>query len=164
MNRSLVLIFVLFSWFSLTGELCTKALVYGKDYRTQPKAELYENGFNEVMETTVKTLENMGYKVHHIDEAKGQVVTGWMPVESDSHYFDLFGRKDFGASDGAYYQLIVDFFQVGSKVKVSISTVAKTIVGRLHTNNKLERKIHRQLADLLRAPQIQMTNVGVDKK
>ncbi|MBI4411696.1 MAG: hypothetical protein HY541_04350 [Deltaproteobacteria bacterium] len=158
------LVFLLFLWLVSTGQTCTKEIVYGKDYYTQPKTAWFSNDKATVMASIQKTLERFGYQIHNIDEEKGRITSGWRPVEGDSHYFNLFGRKDYGISDGAYYRLTVDLAQEGSQVKVAVGTTIKTVVGQLETSGKLERRIIDQLETYLRPPQIEMSNVGVRKK
>lgn len=164
MFRALYIIFFLLLWFGSTGQTCTKEIVYGKDYYTQPKTAWFSNDQATVMTAVQKTLEQLGYQLHNIDNEKGRIVTGWRPVEGDSHYFNLFGRRDYGISDGAYYRLTVDLAQEGSQIKVAVGTTIKTVVGKLETTGKLERRIIDQLETYLRPPQIEMTNVGVRKK
>ena len=155
---------LLFLWFGSTGKTCTKEIVYGKDYYTQPKTARFSNDQATVMAAVQKTLEQFGYQIHNIDESKWRLTTGWRPVEGDSHYYNLFGHRDYGISDGAYYRLTVDLAQEGSQIKVAVGTTIKTVVGKLETSGKLERRIIDQLETYLRPPQIEMTNVGVRKK
>lgn len=164
MFKSLSIIFLFLLWFGLTGQTCTKEIVYGKDYITQPKSAWFSNDKETVMSAVQKTLEQFGYQIHNIDGERGRITTGWQPVLGDSHYYNLFGHRDYGISDGAYYQLTVDLAQEGSQMKVLVGTTIKTVVGKLETSGKLERRIIDQLETYLRPSQIEMTNVGVRKK
>lgn len=164
MNKAGIALGLLVLWFATTGELCTKAIVYGKDYHTKPYAQLYPYNRETLLEGAKKTLEQQGYGINYVDEAKGQIVSGWRSVEGDSHYYNLFGRKDYGVTDGAYYQMVIDFLTEGSKVRVTASTTTKSIAGRFHSSGKVEKRFHAQLADYLRSPLIEMTNVGVDNR
>lgn len=164
MKSFLKIAFLVFYWVSFSGQVCTKEIVYGKDYYTDPQKAYFQNDKSEVFQAVSKTLELYGYEVYNIDESKGRITSGWRPVEVDSHYFDLFGTKDYGSSDSSYYQLLVDLTEEGTQIKVAVATKVKSIVGRLYSSSKIERQIIHQLEDYLRSPQIEMTNVGVRKK
>lgn len=164
LHRVLILILMIGLWFSLTAQLCTKELVYGRDFYTDPIHETFPNGKGSVMAAVQKTLDKMGYETQVVDESKGEYITGWKPVAVDSHYFNLFDRRDYGAADGAYYQLVVSLSDVGSRVKVGVGTKVKTIVGKLKSTDRVERKVLAQLRDYLRSPVIELTNVGVKQK
>jgi hypothetical protein len=164
MLKALTLISVLFLWFSTTGQMCTKDIVYSKDYYTQPVSQYFDTDKATMMETVNRALEHDGYEIYNIDEAKGRYITGWKSVESDSHYLDFFGRRDYGLADSVYYQLVIDLLDEGSRVKVVASTTIKSIAGPMKSSGKVEKRIIAQLKDYLRAPQLIMTNVGVRKK
>lgn len=151
-------------WTSFSGQLCTKKMVYSKDYYTNPWKAHFDADQASVFKTVEKTLNRFGYELTVKDEVKGSFVAGWRPVEADSHYVNLFDRRDYGVSDGAYYQLTVDLSQEGSRVKVLVATTVKSIVGPLLSSGKVEKRILLQLQDYLRSPQVEMTNVGVEKK
>jgi hypothetical protein len=76
----------------------------------------------------------------------------------------MFGRKDHGTTDGSYYQLIVDIMPETSRIKMLVSTTVKSITGKIETNEVVERRVIKQVDHLLRSPQIEITNVGVEKK
>lgn len=164
MQKVLILIGVVFISFSFSAQTCTKEIVYGRDYYTTPKKAYFQADRTEMMESIQKALEQQGYEVQNIDESKGRVTSGWRAVEVDSHYFDLFGRKDYGSSDGAYYQVMVDLMEEGAQTKILVSTKVKTIVGKLESSGKVERRLLETIEDFLRPPQIELTNVGVRKK
>ncbi len=164
MKRSFYSIAILFFWLSFSGQMCTKEIVYSKDFYTTPQKAYFQTEKVELLTTIQTVLERLGYEMQSVDKEKGNMVTGWRPVEGDSHYFDLFGTRDYGTSDGAYYQLLVDVTEEGGNKKVAIATKVKTIVGKLESTGKVEKRILSQLEDLLRSPQIEMSNVGVRKK
>ena len=163
-QKILIVVFCLSSWFFLSAQGCTKKIVYGKNYNTIPSKAYYSTDKASVMDALKRVLENNSYEILSFESEAGRILTGWKSVESDSHYFDLFGRKDYGATDGAYYQLIGDVLSDGSQIKVLVSTTVKSIAGKLETNGVVERRVLKQLNDLLRSPQIEITNVGVEKK
>lgn len=158
---TLLLVFV---WLATTNATCTKELVFAKDHLTPPEKIYVKTDKNSAMEALKKTLAKLGYEIISADEERGKIVTGWRPVESSSHYFNLFGSKDFGSSDGAYYQLLADINEEGSQMKLLVATKVKTIVGKLETNKVVERRVLKQVEDYLRPPLIEMSNVGVRNK
>lgn len=164
MKRIFQITFLLLYWFSFSAQLCTKELVYGRDFYTDPVHETFDNDRISVMAASQKVLENLGYEIQVTDESKGELITGWRPVEAESHYLKLFERPDYGAADGAYYQLTVDLTDVNSRMKVAVGTKVKTIVGKLDSSKKVERRFLDQLRDQLRPSLIELTNVGVRKK
>lgn len=163
MKRVLFNLILVACWMSLSGQLCTKKIVYSRDFFTQPVVRDYEHNRATVWDAVQSTLERMGYPINRL-EGEGRIETGWLPVEADSHFVNLFERKDYGLTDGTYYQVIVDMEESGSILRVAISTTVKSIVGKVESTKKIERRIFRQLDDVLRSPQIEMTNVGVTKR
>lgn len=163
-QKSLIALALLFVWVGTSAQLCTKAIVHGRDYDTQPKTETYEHNRKTINEAIEKTLDHFGYDIVSKNEEGGNFVAGWKPVTVDSHYFDLFGRKDYGLSDGAYYKLLVDIIPQGQRMKVAVATTVKSVSGKLNSSGKLEKKFIKQLSAYLRSPQIEMTNVGVTEK
>lgn len=159
----LVIMFIL-SWFGMTAETCTRVIVYAKDYHTDPRKASYSTNQVTIIAALRESLKLFGYEIHLVDEERGKIISGWRPVESDSHYAKLFDRRDYGVSDGAYYQVVIDLIQEGPQVKVMVGTLVKSLAGRLESSGKVERRILDQLADNLRSPQIEMTNVGVTER
>lgn len=164
LQKNVTLIVCIFMWFSMTGQLCTKKIVYGKDYYTTPYVVYFRASRQQVFDATQKNLELLGYELNQVDMFNGKLSTGWKPVSADSHYFDYFGRKDFGFSDGAYFQLVVHITDSGNDIKVSVSTLIKSISGPLKSSLKLEKQLVQKLKNNLRSTQIEMTNVGVEDK
>ena len=163
--KNFIKVFLVVIWFSVfSGQLCTKVMVYGKDYNSAPVSGVYRNGRTEILQAVQKGLEIQKYEVATVDTDAGSIKSGWKPVETDSHYFDLFGRKDYGATDGAYYRMNVDLIEQGDSTKVIISTTVKSILGRLETTGKVEKRLKDYLENALRSPNIEMTNVGVKNK
>lgn len=160
----LQLFFVLFFWMAFSGQMCTKAIVYGRNYNTNPWKAYFETDNASVVSSLEKAFAKFGYEVVESDSSRGRFLTGWRPVEADSHYFNMFERRDYGISDGAYYQMQVDLSQESEQVKVVISTTVKSISGPLESSGKVEKRLLTQLQDFLRSPQIEMTNVGIENR
>ncbi|MBX7147622.1 hypothetical protein K1X76_00930 [bacterium] len=152
-------------WFTLfSGQLCTKVMVYGKDFNSVSTSAVFRNGRTEILEAVQKGLEALKYQVTVVDAEAGSVKSGWKPVEVDSHYFNLFERRDYGGADGAYYKMNVDLIEQGDSTKVVISTTVKSLIGRLESTGNVERRLKEYLEDALRSPNIEMTNVGVKNR
>lgn len=143
---------------------CTKVVVYGMNTTTKPLTHSYSTNLNTALQEVQEALKTLGYKVQHVNDATFQVKTGWLPVKGHSHYMDLFNRKDYSASSGSYYQLLVDMTSDGNKVNVTVSTTVKSVAGRLSSSQVVERQFLTRLDDLMRSPQIQLTNVGVTER
>ncbi len=142
---------------------CTKVLVYGKDH---PAAATIEKKFSapakETFESGKKALDMLGYKIDDSDEAKGSIRSGWMSTKSNSHYLDLFERKDYGTT-GAYYRVEISIEEEGGKSVVTISTPVRSLVNHVISSGREERRVLNKMADLLRREDFEMTNVGVQE-
>ena len=147
-----------------SAQLCTKVVTYASKVGTDPVAHEYSTDTYTALEKTKKALDILGYEIVTVDESRNQITTGWKPVTSDSHYMNLFGRPDYAAADGAYYQVIANISQTGSKVEVSLSTNIQSVAGKLSSSKRIENDIFKQINTYLRSPQIIMTNVGVQER
>lgn len=144
-----------------TAQMCTKVVTYGRSTSTDVVTRSFAVDMTTALNETQKAMTTLGYQVLSVDESRNRVTAGWRPTTSDSHYMDLFGRKDFAAATGAYYQLVADFSDDAGKVKVSLSTTVQSVAGKLSSSKIEEEKFFNKLEDYLRSPQILMTNVGV---
>jgi len=163
-HKIFYIIGILTFWFMTTAASCTKVVTYGVDTHTLEVTHTYKSNVPTVLQQSKAALESLGYSVLRVDESRNRITTGWLPVKSDSHYFPLFGRADYSAAAGAYYQMIVDVFTDANDVKASASTLVKSISGRLESSLKAENKFLERLDDFMRSPQIEMTNVGVTER
>jgi hypothetical protein len=143
---------------------CTKVVVYSRDVKNDAVTRSYRTDVYTAMEQTQRALEALNYKVLLVQEGMDQMKTGWRPTPPDSHYFSLFGRKDYSGNAGVYYQVIVDFVDDGTQVKVSVYTQIKSLVGKLKSSFVIEKKVLAKLDDFLRSPQIEINNVGVTER
>lgn len=163
-KNALKFLLLIVVWHFTTAQMCTKKIAYAKDYSTSPLKDYFLVDKATAYQAIQKALENQGYEVQSMDQELGKINTGWRPVTSDSHFVKLFNRRDYGVSDGAYYKMNVDVSEENSNVKVLVSTTVKSIVGPLESSGVVERKVLKQVEDSLRSPQIEMTNVGVERK
>jgi len=164
MRRYLKTLGLIFFVIWVTAGMCTKVITYGTDSRTTPVVKSYSSNIAITLEKARKALDQLGYNVLYVDEANREVVTGWIPTKSDSHYLLLFQRKDYAASDGAYFQIHVEAEEDAGKVSVSVWTEVKSLSGNLSSSYVVENEILKQLDDYMRSPQIIMTNVDVKER
>lgn len=143
---------------------CTKVMVYATDHVTDAVTKKYTGEPATVYEKSRKILELMGYQITAADDYQYQITTGWQPVKSDSHYLELFKRRDYAASDGSYYQMSVACVAEGAFTRVDVKTAVKSASGKLSTSKSLEKAFLSRLDDALRSPQIQVTNVSVENR
>lgn len=143
---------------------CTRVVATASDHVTEPVVKSYPGAPEQIYSQSMRVLANMGYETPTADNAQFQIVTGWKAVTSGSHYLELFNRQDYAATDGAYYQLMVNIAADGVYSKVEVKTNAKTLAGKLTSSKRLERAFLLRLDDALRSPQILITNVGVQNR
>jgi hypothetical protein len=147
-----------------SANMCTKVVAYGTDSYTPSVNKSYYSNLQTVLDQSDAVLKNMGFAVNSTDESRNRITTGWRPVSSDSHYLTLFGRKDYSAASGSYYQLVIDIADSTPQIRVSVSTAVKSMSGRLTSSQVIENTFLSKLDDQLRSPQIEMTNVGVKSR
>lgn len=143
---------------------CTKVVTYSTTVTTAPIEKSYSTSIYVAMEKTKKAFESLGYEVIRVEESQNQIVTGWRPTLSNSHYLDLFKRPDYSANAGAYYQMVADISEQNNRVKVVVYTNVKSVVGNLVSSKVLENKFFDRLGDFIRSPQIEITNVGMTER
>lgn len=143
---------------------CTKVVVYGVDTVTEAVTERYSSNVATAVQKAEEALKSLGYHVLQVDHATGRIKTGWRPVKASSHYLTLFKRREYSASQGAYYQLVVDVREDGPWVAVSVATLVKSVAGRLSSSHVVEKAFLKRFSDFMRSPQIEMTNVGVAER
>lgn len=158
-----VCLLLIVSFFATAGA-CTKVVTYGKDFKTNAISHTFSSNSAIAMELSKKALETLGYKIENYNLESGQIVTGWQPTTSGSHFLRLFKRKDYSGNAGVYYQFNVVVTEQTTGVLVSAYTTIKSIVGPLESSKQLENKFFKQLKTYMRSPQIIMTNVSVEER
>lgn len=151
-------------FWGLSAGMCTKVVAYGTTVQTDAVMADYSSSVETTMESAKKALESLGYSVLDEDLLQRRITTGWVPTTSDSHYLPLFKRKDYGASVGGYYQLIIDFTEDASKIRVTAYTKVQSVSGSLSSSHVEEKKLLTRLGNHMRSPQIVITNVGVQER
>ncbi|OVE81699.1 hypothetical protein BVY03_02890 [bacterium K02(2017)] len=154
---------IVIAWLS-SSAMCTKVVTYAKDYQTDSIDHSYSSNTAIALRQSQRALESLGYEISRVDETRFNIITGWLPTKSDSHYMPLFKRRDYSANAGAYYKLVVSISTDANKIKVSVHTIIKAISGKLKSSYVLENKFLKRLDNFMRSPQIEMTNVGVKER
>lgn len=143
---------------------CSRPLVTGRDVEMKSVTMSFNAPLIATFEAAEQALRNMDYKVEYADKDQGVLRTGWMPTKVDSHYLELFGRRDYGIT-GAYYHVAVRITADGPSVsKLEVSAPIRTIISRMHSSHVIEKKFLAKVKDLLRPADIQVTNIGVVEK
>ncbi len=143
---------------------CTRPLVTGRDYKMEPLSQTFNAAKVAVVEAAEMALTSLDYKVEYVNADDGALRTGWRPTTIDSHYLELFGRQDYGAN-GAYYHMTIRIESVAPSVsKVIVATPIRSIVAKMKTSHRLEKKFLAKLGDMLRPADIDVTNIGVMEK
>ena len=146
------------------ASMCTKVITYAADHPTEAVVHAYSSNIAVAMQQAQKALATLGYEVAQVDESRNQIITGWQPSKSDSHYMELFKHKDYSGNSGAYYKLVVDVFEEAPRVKVSVYTIVKSLSGNLTSSHVVENQLLKRIDDYMRSPQIEMTNIGVQER
>ncbi len=159
MKISLVSFLVILGIGSLAA--CNTPLVTGRDIAMKPVYKTFSSPVVATFEAAEKALNDMDYKVEYADKDQGVLRTGWMPTTADSHYLDLFDYKDYGVT-GSYYHLTVRITEDGpSKSIVEVQAPLRTIVTRMKSSYRQEKKFLARVRNYLRPADIEVTNIGV---
>ncbi len=139
---------------------CSKPALYGTLQNSEDIVRYYQASPEETFRAVKSSLLFHGYSLKKVDEEMKTLETYWQPTTSDSHYVEVFGRKDFGTV-GAYYrfQIKVEPWNKGSKV-VMIN-VANSIISNLKSSEREEDSIFTKIDDFTRHRDIQVTNIGL---
>lgn len=107
-------------------------------------------------------LTEAGLAVASEDLAAGVITTKWAPVTSDSHYVDVFGRRDYGVTN-SYYQLDLRISFDGGRALVQAAARAKTLAARFKSSGIQERKVLDLIGAYLRTNEPEVTNLGINE-
>lgn len=142
---------------------CTKVMVYGKDRPVDPVVRHYAATPQDVYAAAKSVLTEMGYKIGFDSDKRYRLRTGWQPTTADSHYVELFGRKDYGTV-GAYYRIHLYVEESDGASDVSIMSTPRSTVPNVKSSGRVEKKILDLIANQLRPDDIEITNVGLQEK
>ena len=149
---------------SLLGPLtaCNRKIIYSKDRAMEPISKLFNTSLDEAYKTSKEAILRLGYRIDREDEPQKSFRTVWLSTKADSHYVDLFDRRDYGTV-GAYYRLQVKVTEKQGQADVEIEAPVRSIIGRMKSSHIEEKKVLKKMADLLRKEDFEMTNVGVEE-
>jgi hypothetical protein len=139
---------------------CSKPLLYGNLQETEEIVKTYQVPPAEAFRAAKEALLFKGYSLKQEDPTNFILETYWQPSTADSHYVNVFGRKDFGTV-GSYYRLVVKITPKGNGSRVGISNVAKSFISNLKSSQQEEDKIFEKISDFTRKQDIQVTNIGL---
>ena len=147
----------------VTLSACTKPLA---NARVAPDVQYISRSFpanaNDTYYAVRWALNEAGYPVAGEDLASGIITTKWVPVTSDSHYIELFGRRDFGVTN-SYYQLDLRIGYDNGRATVQIAARAKTLAANFKSSGIEERKVLDFIGSYLRIGEPEITNLGVSE-
>lgn len=143
---------------------CAKPLADAKTYTMKPVVRVIPSDPNTIYYGIKWAMDEMGYPLGEEDLVGGVVESKWVPVGAASHYVDVFKRKDYGATDGAYYKMnirIIPGVAGGSEVRAW--TEVKSLVINVKSTGDKERTILQKIAEHSRGNMIKVTNIGVEE-
>lgn len=145
------------------GPACSHVVVRGTEQQLTPFSKVFKGSRETVWGAAKQALTDEGYKILEDRPAEGILETGWIPAKAASHYVDLFGRRDY-ATVGAYYKLYVLVSPEDDGQEVAVRGIANSTISNLKSSGAEEEKILRRIANLLRSPSIEITNVGITEQ
>jgi hypothetical protein len=107
-------------------------------------------------------LKENDLSVAEEDLPGGIVKTAWVPVTSDSHYIEVFDRRDFGVTN-SYFQLEIHLVDRGGRTVVKVGSHVKTLVNNLHSSGIVEYAVLNDIGNYLRKSSPDLTNLGIEK-
>ena len=149
----------------LSVNACTKEVITAADHDTDIVSKQYAATTPaDLYQKSTQVLVLMGYTFATADEVNQKITTVWRATTSGSHYLFIFGRRDYSAAMGAYYQLTVTINPVGNANRVDVKTTIKNLAGKLTSSHQIENEFFKKLDDAVRTPNIKMTNVGISNQ
>jgi len=107
-------------------------------------------------------LKENDLSVAEEDLPGGIIKTAWVPATSDSHYIELFDRRDFGVTN-TYFQLEIHLVDRGGRTIVKVGSRTKTLVNNLHSSGIVEYAVLNDIGNYLRKSSPDLTNLGIEK-
>ncbi len=146
---------------ALTFAACSKPLATARIAPdVQYVSRTYAANANDTYYAVRWALNEAGLPVASEDLAAGIITTKWVPVTSDSHYIELFGRRDFGVTN-SYYQLDLRISFDGGRAQVQAAARAKTLATNFKSSGIQERKVLDLIGAYLRTSEPEVTNLGI---
>lgn len=143
---------------------CVHPLAESKNYTMEPVSHVIPADANTIYYAIKWAMGECGYPVGQEDLAGGVVESKWVPVGAASHYVDMFKRKDYGGTDGAYYKMVIRIIPgVEGGSKVEAQTEVEAIVTNVKSTGDKEREILEKIAEHARGYSLKVTNLGVEE-
>lgn len=141
---------------------CTKPLLYGKVQQIKLTRRGYDQTYDKVFEAARWALTKNGYAIEDESKMKGTIETKWASQTPDSHYVEVFGRRDYGTV-GAYYHLDLAVYQESGIIQVVVRNIAESTVNRLYSTGIQEKKVLDDISLHLLGKTLDITNLGLVK-
>ncbi len=139
---------------------CSSPKLYGTLQQNEAMVKHYDVPPQDAFRATKEALLYSGYSIKQEDTQNLTLETYWHPTTADSHYVEVFRRKDFGTV-GAYYRLVVKVSPRRKGSSVSITNVAKSFISNVKSSQREEDKVFAKINDFTRKRDIQVTNIGL---
>lgn len=143
---------------------CATPAIQAKEQTMPGISRTFDATPNDAYYAVRWALKTDGYNITKEDLDNGIVVSSWLASKVDSFYIDPFGpeHKDYGVN-GAYYKLEVKITPDGGKTRVEVVPHVKCIYPNLKSSHKEEKRVLKRVADYLRKPDINVTNIGIEE-
>jgi len=139
---------------------CSKPALYGTLQENESITRYYQVPPEQAFRAAKEALLFLGYSIKQEDDKNFTLETFWQPTTADSHYVEVFRRKDFGTV-GAYYRLAVKISPRRSGSSVSVTNFAKSFISNVKTSQVEENRVLHKMDDFTRKRDIQVTNIGL---
>ena len=157
------LIIMVFAIWNLASG-CATPLAEGKVYPMKPVSKVISADANTIYYGVKWAFQEMGYPLGPEDLAGGVIESKWVPTGAGSHYVNVFNRKDYGATDGAYYKMVIKIIPgVEGGSRVEAKTEVNSIIMNVETTGDKERAVLQKISEHARGNFIKVTNLGVEE-
>ncbi len=144
------------------GSACQRKILYSKDREMKSVSRLFNTSADEAFRAGREAVTRLGYRVERENIPQKTLQTGWISTKANSHYVDLFDHQDYGTV-GAYYRLELRVEESEGKALVEVSAPVRSIVGRMKSSQREEKKVLQKIADLVRREDFELSNVGAEE-
>lgn len=158
MKRGLLLIAVM----AVLMASCSKPMAVAHTDDTQYFSRSYAAVPNDAYYAVRWALKENDLSVAEEDLPAGVIKTAWVPVTSDSHYIEIFDRRDYGVTN-SYFQLDVRLVDRDGRTLVKVGTRVKTIVNNLRSSGQVEYSVLSDIGNYLRKSSPDLTNLGISE-
>ncbi|MFH1830115.1 MAG: hypothetical protein ABH871_04995 [Pseudomonadota bacterium] len=154
---------LLIAFVAVACSSCSKPLVSARvDNRIQYFTQNYAATPNDTYYAVRWALKEAHLPVAEEDLPSGVIKTSWVPTTSDSHYLELFDRRDYGATN-SYFQLEIHVEDGSGRTQVKVGSRVKTLVNNIYSSGEVEQKVLAGIGNYLRKSAPELTNLGVNE-